>query len=216
MSYIQQSKFIQQGVSKAVKLALLSTTMLGGIAYAEESETSASKKVQEAFEVIEVTARKKTESINETPLAITAFGESQLEAMRVKVLTDVKANMPNVVLEANRTVKGAANFSIRGLGVAGSIPSIEPTVGLFVDGIYMGTNLGVMLDTFDLESIEVLRGPQGTLFGRNVIGGAVLLNTKDAQQDFDAKFKVGVDGGGDGGNQTTMLGDIGGEITDDV
>jgi iron complex outermembrane receptor protein len=67
------------------------------------------------------------------------------------------------------------NFSIRGQGINSSIPSVDPTVGVFVDGVFVGTTYGVVLDTFDLESIEVLRGPQGLLFGRNVTGGAVLL-----------------------------------------
>ena len=61
------------------------------------------------------------------------------------------------------------------MGVAGSIPSIDPTVGVFVDGMYLGVNYGVVMDMLDIEAVEVLRGPQGLLFGRNVIGGAVLL-----------------------------------------
>ena len=71
-----------------------------------------------------------------------------------------------------------ANFSIRGVGINDSIASVDPTVGVFVDGVYMGQISIVLFDTFDVESIEVLRGPQGTLFGRNVTGGAVLINTK--------------------------------------
>ena len=76
------------------------------------------------------------------------------------------------------------NFSIRGQGINSSIPSVDPTVGVFIDGIYLGTTFGVVLDTFDLESIEVLRGPQGLLFGRNVTGGAVLLRTRRPSGEF--------------------------------
>lgn len=87
-------------------------------------------------------------------------------------------------LEDVGTSRGTANFSIRGLGINSSIPSIDPTVGVFVDGMYYGLTAGVVLDTFDLESIEVLRGPQGLLFGRNVTGGAVLMNTTRPTDEF--------------------------------
>ena len=98
--------------------------------------------------------------------------------------------MPNVQLDDIATFKGAANFSIRGLGINSSIPSIDPTVGVFVDGMYMGVTSGVLLDMFDLESVEVLRGPQGLLFGRNVTGGAVVINTKDPGDAFAFSVKT--------------------------
>ena len=101
--------------------------------------------------------------------------------------------MPNVQLDDVATIAGVANFSIRGLGINSSIPSIDPTVGVFVDGMYMGITSGVLLDMFDLESVEVLRGPQGLLFGRNVTGGAVLINTKDPGDEFAVSAKTAVD-----------------------
>ena len=72
------------------------------------------------------------------------------------------------------------------------ITSVDPTVGVFVDGVFVGTTYGVVLDTFDLESIEVLRGPQGLLFGRNVTGGAVLLRNARPNGEFGAKVRVGM------------------------
>ncbi|MDE0349614.1 MAG: TonB-dependent receptor, partial [Gammaproteobacteria bacterium] len=110
------------------------------------------------------------------------------------------------------TGKGIANFSIRGLGVAGSIPSIDPTVGVFVDGVYLGVNYGVVMDMLDLEAIEVLRGPQGLLFGRNVTGGAVLLRSRRPGGETTADATLRVETGLD----TRFSGSMGGALGDTV
>ena len=86
----------------------------------------------------------------------------------MKKLNDLSYRMPNFQIEAVGTFAGVQNFAIRGQGINSSIPSVDPTVGVFVDGVFLGTTYGVVLDTFDLESVEVLRGPQGLLFGCNV------------------------------------------------
>jgi iron complex outermembrane receptor protein len=153
------------------------------------------------MEEITVTARKQEESAQTVPLAITAVGSAQIDALKIRDLTNLAVSMPNVAMDDIGTSKGNANFSIRGLGINSSIPSIDPTVGLFVDGVYMGVNTGVLFDTFDLEAIEVLRGPQGTLFGKNVTGGAVLLRTQLPTEEFTAKVRHAVEGGGEALNQ---------------
>ena len=141
------------------------------------------------LEEITVTARKREESSQEVPLAITAFNSAQIEALKVRDLTNMSVGMPNVALDDIGTTRGSANFSIRGLGINSSIASIDPTVGLFLDGVYLGNNVGVIFDMFDVESVEVLRGPQGILFGRNVTGGAILLNTKKPGDQFEASAR---------------------------
>ena len=147
------------------------------------------------MEEVTVTARKREESVQDVPLSITALNADQLEVLKIRDLTNLAVTMPNVALDDIGTSRGVANFSIRGLGINSSIPSIDPTVGVFVDGVYLGLNNGIIFGTFDLDSIEVLRGPQGTLFGRNVTGGAVLLNTANPSDEFEAKFRVALDGG---------------------
>ncbi|HBS35393.1 MAG TPA: TonB-dependent receptor [Parvularcula sp.] len=145
-----------------------------------------------------VTATKKAdaENVQEVPLAVTAYGEDQLDALKVRDLGNLSYSMPNVGLEDIGTTRGVANFSIRGLGVNSSIPSIDPAVGTFVDGVYLGQNGGVVFDIFDLESVEVLRGPQGILFGRNVTGGAVLLNSKRPNlSQAEGKLKLAAESG---------------------
>ena len=145
------------------------------------------------LEEIVTTARKRSEAelVQEVPVAVTAYGAVQIEALFVKKLDDLSYLMPNVQLEAVGTFPGVQNFSIRGQGINSSIPSVDPTVGVFVDGLYMGTTYGVVIDTFDLESIEVLRGPQGLLFGRNVTGGAVVLRNARPDGEFGTRFRVG-------------------------
>jgi len=145
--------------------------------------------------VVTATKKKNVENIVDVPLAINAFGEAQLEALKVRDLTSLSFSIPNTSLEEIGTTKGGASFAIRGLGINSSIPSIEPTVGVFVDGVYYGINGGVVFDAFDLESIEVLRGPQGVLFGRNVTGGAVVVNTSNPSFETSTKFKVAAESG---------------------
>ena len=130
-------------------------------------------------DVIVVTGTKtqNAEDVQDVPLAVTAFNQQSLEALKVRDVQSLTYSAPNVSLDQVGTSRGTANFSIRGLGINSSIPSIDPTVGMFVDGVYLGFNGGVVFDLFDLESVEILRGPQGVLFGRNVTGGAVLVNT---------------------------------------
>jgi iron complex outermembrane receptor protein len=166
-----------------------------------------------------VTATKKAdaENVQDVPLSVTAYGEEQLDALKVRDLFSLTYAAPNVQLDEIGTTPGVANFSVRGLGVNSSIPSIDPTVGVFVDGVYLGINNGVVLDMFDLESIELLRGPQGILFGRNVTGGAVLINTKAAPDEFEVTFKTAVESGFRGtGNNYYAMGSVGGPVIDGV
>jgi iron complex outermembrane receptor protein len=132
-----------------------------------------------ALDEITVVAQKKSraENLQDVPAAIAAFPGDDLDARLFQKLDDLSYTIPNVQLETVGTFPGVQNFSIRGQGINSSIPSVDPTVGLFVDGVYIGTSFGTVLDTWDLESVEVLRGPQGLLFGRNVTGGAVTVRT---------------------------------------
>ncbi|MEC9376081.1 MAG: TonB-dependent receptor [Pseudomonadota bacterium] len=147
-----------------------------------------------ALDEITVTAQKKNraENLQDVPAAITALSGDQLDAKFYQKLDDLSYTVPNVQLEAVGTFPGVQNFSIRGQGINSSIPSVDPTVGLFVDGVYIGTSFGTVIDNWDLESVEVLRGPQGVLFGRNVTGGAVTLRTARPDPSGDAGFKARV------------------------
>ena len=177
-------------------------------AYAQEPEPDAV--MHSSLEKIVVTARKREESVFDAPLSVSALGAGEVEARKLRNLTDLAVSLPNVALDEVGTFTGYANFSMRGLGINSSIPSIDPTVGIFVDGVYLGVANN---DFFDLESIEVLRGPQGILFGRNVTGGAVLVNTRKPGDEFEARLRAAVDGGGDGGLNKYLTGSIGGPVS---
>lgn len=159
------------------------------------------------------------ENVQDVAGAVTAFNADTLEAFKVRDVQGLTYQAPNVSLDQIGTSRGTANFSIRGLGINSSIPSIDPTVGVFVDGVYLGNNAGVVFDLFDLESVEILRGPQGVLFGRNVTGGAVLINTGNPTNDFQGKFRAAVDGpidSGRGGANYTVSGVVSGPIVEDT
>jgi iron complex outermembrane receptor protein len=166
------------------------------------------------LEEVVVTARKRAESAQDVPLSISAFSAEQVSALKVRSLVDLAVSMPSVVLDEIGTSRGYANFSIRGIGIASSIPSIDPAVGIVVDGVYLGVNGGVVFDNFDIQSIEVLRGPQGTLFGRNVTGGAVLLNTRVPSDEFEFNARASYEFPEDGGASTIVQGTVSGGLTE--
>ncbi|NVE95188.1 TonB-dependent receptor [Altererythrobacter lutimaris] len=208
--------------------ALLASCALAPFtAYAQDTAEEATADQEDgsaldAFNTIVVTGTKtqNAENVQDVPLAVTAFNAESLEALKVRDIQSLSYSAPNVSLDQIGTARGTANFSIRGLGINSSIPSIDPTVGVFVDGVYLGFNGGVVFDLFDLESVEILRGPQGVLFGRNVTGGAVVINTGNPTDYLTGKFRASVDGpwldGGRGGSNYTVSGVVSGPIVEDT
>jgi iron complex outermembrane receptor protein len=122
------------------------------------------------LEEIVVTARKIEESIQDTPLAVTAI-TGQLREGSVRRLEDIQAFAPNLFINRTPGIASGAAITIRGVASLESDKSFEPSIGVVMDGMFLGTSSGVLLDNFDIERIEVLRGPQGTLFGKNTTGG---------------------------------------------
>ena len=149
-------------------------------AWTQTSPPSAQTAENPAIESVVISAQKRgvPQDAQTVPLALTVITNGDIEERHVRNLQDLTTASPNVTLTDLGTVKGFASFTIRGLGVNTTIPSMEPAVGVFVDGIYLGMPAGAVLDVIDIENIEILRGPQGLLFGRNTTGGAVLINTR--------------------------------------
>ncbi len=213
---------------KLARLALLiSAATLAPVAAqaqaqdAAEPDAEAPTSTLDAINEILVTGTKTRdpENVQDVALSVTAFNADTLEAFKIRDIQGLSLQTPNVSLDQIGTSRGQANFSVRGLGINSSIPSIDPTVGVFIDGVYLGINAGVVFDLFDLDSVEILRGPQGVLFGRNVTGGAVVINTGNPTEDFEGKFRAAVDGPVDSGRgdpNYTVSGVISGPIVEDT
>ncbi|NKB39361.1 MAG: TonB-dependent receptor plug domain-containing protein, partial [Gammaproteobacteria bacterium] len=152
---------------------------------------------QGALEEIVVTARKREESLQDTPVSVAAFTSADLEARGTVDFSDLGEFTPNVTFDYTSAIaagNSAAIVMIRGVGAADWTIGTDPGVGIYLDGIYISRTIGSVMDTVDVERIEVLRGPQGTLFGRNTIGGAISVVTKKPDLEAfsgRAEFTVG-------------------------
>ncbi len=168
------------------------------IANEMESETEAERRT------IVVSIKNPNAKLLDYAGAASTIDAQDMEARQVTDLSSLSYVAPNVSLDAIGTFKGVANLSIRGLGINSSIPSIDPAVGLFLDGVYMGINAGTMFDLLDVRSVEILRGPQGVAFGRNTTGGAVLINTADPSREWLGHASVRFEGPVDSGRGAPM------------
>ena len=131
-----------------------------------------------AIEEITVTARRREESLQDVPIAVTAFTGEALDMQGAVDITELQKNTPNLTLQVARGSNSTVIAFIRGIGQQDPLWGFDPGVGLYVDDVYIARPQGAVLDIFDVERIEVLRGPQGTLYGRNTIGGAVKYVTQ--------------------------------------
>ena len=141
-------------------------------------------------EEIIVSARKRSESIQDVPVAVTALSVEQVERGNIQRVQDLEKLSPNVEMYDMAFGGGGMSAAIRGLSFDDLEKTFEPTVGTVIDGVFAASNSGTDLDLFDLESVEILRGPQGTLYGRNTIGGVISINRTKPTRDFGVKFKT--------------------------
>ena len=165
-------------------------TLIGGASLISVPLVMAAEGV---IDEVVVTARKREESLQETPISIIAFSDARLETLHVEDLMDLGVKLPNVNLSgAGGAGSANASFYIRGLGSgARNSPNTEGSVGVYIDDAYYGKTDGAVFDVVDVQSIEVLRGPQGTLFGRNSTAGAIRYVTKKPSfEGFEGKVKA--------------------------
>ncbi len=162
------------------------------------------------IEEVLVTARKRAESLQDVPMAVSAFSSSQLETAQVDDITDLQRMTPNVTLnETSGLIGGAVQVFIRGIG---NDPGFSQGVGIYVDDVYLNRTSGALLKSYDIERIEVLKGPQGNLYGRNTIGGAVKYVTRKPGEEVlgDIGLSYGAFGA------TEITGSLSGPINSDA
>ena len=156
-------------------LLALATSLLVAPPVAAQGTAAANAEDEGA---IVVTARRREESLLDVPIAVSAFSGDTLERAAALDITDLSALVPNVTLEVSRGTNSTLTAFIRGVGQQDPVAGFESGVGLYLDDVYLNRPQAAVLDIYDVERIEVLRGPQGTLYGRNTIGGAVKYVTR--------------------------------------
>lgn len=175
---------LHPGVAQASILALGIGVTTPAIA--QESQAADEGGIQE----IVVTAQKREENVQSVPIAISAFAGEALAERAVGNVSQLAALSPNVNLDSGVSFSASTAVlaaSIRGIGASDFAFNIDPAVGVYVDGVYLARSVGANQDLLDVERIEILKGPQGTLFGRNTIGGAVSIVTRDPGKEFGVR-----------------------------
>ncbi len=165
--------------------------LIGGadVAFSQESGAALESRPRGEVETIIVTARKREESIQETPISVTAFTRAMIERSRITSIADVAIRTPGLTY-GNFGDEKLSPTSLRGvIGGSGSAGA-DGAVGFYLDEVFLGQGVGATIDLFDIERIEVLRGPQGTLFGRNTIGGLVHYTTARPTDEFEAYLEA--------------------------
>jgi len=167
-------------------ISALSAAAWAAPALAQEAGASATR------DVIVVTARRREESLQDVPLSVTAVSGDQLEKMGALDITAVAAMAPNVTLEVSRATNTTLTAFIRGIGQQDPVPGFESGVGIYIDDVYLNRPQAAVLDVYDVDRIEVLRGPQGTLYGRNTIGGAIKYVTRRLGDEPELRVRASV------------------------
>lgn len=172
----------------AVSSALLGFGLPAMAQDAEEAEPAETTEEVRRLERITVTARRTVENLQDVPVAVTSISEAQILERGLETIIEVAQFSPNTTLQQSRATNSTITAFIRGVGQEDPLWGYEPGVGIYVDDVYIARPQGAVLDILDVERVEVLRGPQGTLYGKNTIGGAVKYVTR--RMTGDSEFGV--------------------------
>ncbi|GAB4170508.1 MAG: TonB-dependent receptor [Wenzhouxiangellaceae bacterium] len=209
-------EFRQHPLRRAIRAALLTGLVVGmgwvhaqeGSAEAGEQDSSQIAESEEAIDLgdVQVTARRRTETLRDVPISVTALSAEQLEDAGAVDITYLNQVVPNATIEVSRGTTNTLTAFIRGVGQQDPVAGFESGVGIYLDDVYLNRPQGVVLDIYDVERVEVLRGPQGTLYGRNTIGGAIKYVTRRLGREASARIQGSVGSY----SQTDLV--VGGEV----
>jgi iron complex outermembrane receptor protein len=180
---------------------------------AQNNQQTQDTAAEASDQAIVVTARRRNELLLDVPVAVTAFSGEQLDRQGALDITDIADTTPNVTLEVSRGTNSTLTPFIRGIGQQDPVAGFEQGVGLYLDDVYLNRPQAAVLDIYDVQRIEVLRGPQGTLYGRNTVGGAIKYVTARIKTDgphASLRTNVGTHG------QLDFIGSASAPITQDL
>lgn len=185
----RKQKFLRQS---AAALLVASGTVAGsGISQAQTTTPPATTETANAEPTtVVVTARRREESLQDVPVSVTAFSADQLSKTAIPDIVGLVQSLPNTTMKASRATNSTLTAFIRGVGQQDPLAGFEAGVGIYLDDVYIARPQGAVADIYDVERIEVLRGPQGTLYGRNTIGGAVKYVTRKLRPETDVRLKA--------------------------
>ena len=173
-------------ITSGVMILLPVSLLLSGAVYAQAGGAQEGRVLEEVV----VTSRKRAESLQDVPIAVTVINEETLRELRIDNIENVATITPNLVVHTSAGGSPSAVACMRGMCRTNTIITEDPMVGTYVDGVYLGKAAGSLLDVLDLERVEVLRGPQGTLYGKNTLGGAINLVTRKPSDEVSAEVKA--------------------------
>ena len=175
------------------KFQMIGTSMLAVMiahpAYAQTAAPQASEAATADSDEIIVTATKREQTLQDVPISVSVTGQDTIEKAQIRDLLDLQSVVPSLKISSFQSA-GQVNFYIRGFGNGNGNDGIESSVGVFIDGVYRSRSAAALDDLPEIERVEVLRGPQSTLFGKNVSAGAISIVTKKPQFDFGAKAEI--------------------------
>lgn len=186
---------------KRTKISLAISVVLGLACYtsvhAQDTDSAGAPDEDQSaavtkLEGITVTARKRKETLMDVPVAVTAFTPERVDTLNIEDLGDLGGQVPNLTIYAARGSSSTVTAYIRGVGQSDPLWGVDPGVGIYLDDVYIARPQGALLDVFDVERVEVLRGPQGTLYGKNTIGGAIKYVSRQLSPKFGGYGQITV------------------------